>query len=215
MIGLALGIGGCGTARLDGRDAAAGVRKGATSLRGLPERGNTLGDPDAPVTGTLFLRVSDLDAYLYRETLPRVIERFVRPGRMDLQLRTITDDSSGFDDTGEIEGVTRGAQAAGLAGLGLWRFLYAHQASAFNAEEPAATIEALRSLKADVAAVQRDAADPRVAAAIKRADRYARQAAVSAPALVIDPPKGADVRIDLASSPSASSVVRTIARALG
>ena len=59
-------------------------------LRGIPQQGTSLGDPKAPVVLTEF---ADLQCPFCRDyavnVLPELIDRYVRPGRMRLELRLL------------------------------------------------------------------------------------------------------------------------------
>jgi protein-disulfide isomerase len=72
-----------------GDGAVAGVTESREMLDGIPQSGSTLGDPDAPVTLTEF---ADLQCPFCRDyalnVLPQVIQDYVRPGdlKLDLQL---------------------------------------------------------------------------------------------------------------------------------
>lgn len=60
-------------------------------FRGVPQDGVALGDPDAPATLIEFVDLQcPFCAEYAREVLPAVVERYVRPGRVRLELRTLT-----------------------------------------------------------------------------------------------------------------------------
>lgn len=67
-----------------------GVADGRAMLEGIPQDGSSLGDPDAPVVMTEF---ADLQCPFCRDyavqVLPQIIEQYVRPGRMRLELRLL------------------------------------------------------------------------------------------------------------------------------
>lgn len=68
--------------------AVAGVADARAMLRGIPQAGTSLGDPKAPVVLTEF---ADLQCPFCRDyalnVLPQIVERYVRTGRLRLELR--------------------------------------------------------------------------------------------------------------------------------
>jgi protein-disulfide isomerase len=68
--------------------AVAGVAEADAMLRGVPQNGSSLGDPKAPVVLTEF---ADLQCPFCRDytlnVLPQIIERYLRTGRLRLDLR--------------------------------------------------------------------------------------------------------------------------------
>ena len=69
----------------------AGTAKANSLFRGIPQSGPTLGDPGAPVT---MIEYADLQcpfcgAYT-RDTLPTLVKRYVRTGKVRMELRPIT-----------------------------------------------------------------------------------------------------------------------------
>jgi hypothetical protein len=70
--------------------AVAGVTESREMLDGIPQSGSTLGDPEAPVTLTEF---ADLQCPFCRDyalqVLPQVMEDYVRPGDLKLDLRLL------------------------------------------------------------------------------------------------------------------------------
>lgn len=100
-----------------GASGPIGVADTRAMFAGIPQNGTSLGDPAAPAVLTEFI---DLQCPFCREAalqvLPGVIERYVRPGRLRLELRTlrfIGDDS------------VRGAKAAQAAATRdkMWNFV--------------------------------------------------------------------------------------------
>src|SRR4051794_40969124 len=59
-------------------------------FRGIPERAGVLGDPRAPVTITEYVDLQcPICAAASKQTLPWLVERYVRPGGAKLELRTL------------------------------------------------------------------------------------------------------------------------------
>lgn len=83
---IVLTSGGDGDKEGDKPDAA----ETSALLRGIPQQGTSLGDPKAPVVLTEF---ADLQCPFCRDyavnVLPELIDRYVRPGRMRLELRLL------------------------------------------------------------------------------------------------------------------------------
>jgi hypothetical protein len=69
-------------------------REVSTLLAGIPQEGNTLGRPTAPVTLQMF---SDLECLTAKRwvlhLLPAIIQRFVRPGIIKIQYRSLKTDT--------------------------------------------------------------------------------------------------------------------------
>jgi protein-disulfide isomerase len=128
---VAVAIAGCGGGDSPHRAAEKPLR-GAASLDerfgGIRQDSGALGDPDAPFT---LVEFADLQcpycARFDREVLPAVIERFVRPGRLRIELRPVSflgPDSS----TGAAATVAAGFQDR------MWQFadLWYHNQGAEN-----------------------------------------------------------------------------------
>lgn len=136
-------------------EPASGNRPLGQSREPLPERGITLGDPDAPAT---LIEFADLQcpfcAEYALEGLPAVIDRFVRDGRLNLELRLLT-----FIGPDSL----RGARLAGAAALQdrMWQFSEAYFAAQGPENSGYATDEFLRGLARQVPGldVQRAFAD--------------------------------------------------------
>ena len=102
----------------------AGTEAAQRLFRGIPQKLNVLGNPNAPVT---MIEFADLQCPFCREytadALPTIIEQYVRPGKVKLVF-------SGMHFIGpDSEKALRAAYAAGLQGK-LWQYidlLYRHQ----------------------------------------------------------------------------------------
>jgi protein-disulfide isomerase len=85
------------------RAADAAVAAATSVLRGIPQRGNVLGDQNAPVTLQYY---ADLECPVCRQfstggALPAIIQRWVRPGRLKVEylaLETATREPEVFRD---------------------------------------------------------------------------------------------------------------------
>jgi protein-disulfide isomerase len=65
-------------------------RPASATFRGIPERDGVLGDPKAPLTLTEYVDLQcPICAEASERTLPWLIERYVRPGKAKLELRTL------------------------------------------------------------------------------------------------------------------------------
>lgn len=72
-------------------EGVVGVADTTRLFRGIPQEGIALGDPKAPLTMTEFADLQCPFCRDYaREVLPALVERYVRPGRMRLELRLLT-----------------------------------------------------------------------------------------------------------------------------
>jgi hypothetical protein len=180
---------------------------------GVRQSGNTLGDPDAPGRASLYVRLTEPDAHIDRDLLPAIVERYVRTGRLRIQLRTVATDDVAVD--GGAEASARVAQGAGLQRTRMWQFALAFRAVGVGTADRPTLVEALRFAGVrDAGPVLAAARSTRVTSALERVDRRAASTGVEPPELVVA--RGADVgtRIPLASEPSARSVVVRLDRAL-
>jgi protein-disulfide isomerase len=154
---------------------AGGVKEADLSremLDGIPQDGAVLGDPDAPA---VMVEVADLQcpfcAEAGRQALPRIIEDYVRPGRVKLEFVNLA--FLGEDSTR----LARAAQAAGLQDR-LWDvvdLVYRNQGqenSGYATETYIRQVlEAVPGL--DVERALREREDPRVEQALARDQAYA------------------------------------------
>jgi protein-disulfide isomerase len=88
VVVLVLLLGGKDKPNASGGAAVAGVSDTRAMLRGIPQNGTSLGDPKAPLVLTEF---ADLQCPFCGEyatgVLPQIIERYVRTGKLRLELR--------------------------------------------------------------------------------------------------------------------------------
>jgi protein-disulfide isomerase len=83
---IAVSVGGSGGGA-EGRQIAA-AQETARLLRGIPQRGEALGDPKAPLTLVEYAEPQCPFCGLWsRQTLPALVRRYVRPGRVRLVFR--------------------------------------------------------------------------------------------------------------------------------
>jgi protein-disulfide isomerase len=124
---------------------------GSALFRGIPERDGVLGDPGAPLTVTEYLDLQCPScAAAARDTLPRLVRDYVRPGKAKLDARTLH-----FIGP-ESERAARVAAGAARQGR-LWPFVEAFYAAQGRENSGYVTDEFLRSV-ASAAGVDADAA---------------------------------------------------------
>jgi len=114
----------------------------AALVRGLPERGGVLGDPDAPVTVTEYVDLQcPVCAESARTILPGLVQDYVRTGEVKLAARTLH-----FlgPDSVRAARVAAGAERQGR----LWPFLLAFYAAQGPENSGYATDEHLRDIAA-------------------------------------------------------------------
>jgi protein-disulfide isomerase len=167
-----------------GGAAVTGVADSRAMLAGLAQDGTSLGDPDAPVVLTEF---ADPQCPFCREyavqVLPQIIERYVRPGRLRLELRLLR--FLGPDS----DRLARVAAAASTENR-MWQFVgLAYQRQ--GAENSGyATDEFINSLVADAGLGSLDAG-AKADQIIRRGENAARTAGIeSTPSFLIGPTGG-------------------------
>jgi protein-disulfide isomerase len=155
------------------------------ALSGVPQDGITLGRRDAPVTLTVYSDVTTRIDLLDGTTFDRIMRRYVRPGRLRIQLRTVpeTPDPQATESNWQA---ARALQAAGIQDR-LWQ-LYAifdaEYIGSLSDEDLRAMARSVRGL--DAAELLRDARSDRVTQAINRAVGFAQSGKVtSLPAFVL------------------------------
>jgi protein-disulfide isomerase len=122
IVGIAIASGGGSKKAVAPKSAAANatVAEVKTLIDGIPQSGNTLGDPNAPVTLRYF---GDLECPICKEftleVLPTLIPKYVRTGKLRIEyhsLETATDEKEVFNSQQEA------AYAAGKQNLA-WYFI--------------------------------------------------------------------------------------------
>ena len=99
-----------------GEGGLVGVAETRATFADIPQDGTTLGDPRAPMVLTEFVDLQcTFCARAAVQVIPGVIETYVRPGRLRLELRT-----AAFLGSDSVRGA-KAAQAAGRRGL-MWNF---------------------------------------------------------------------------------------------
>ncbi len=147
-------------------------------LAGIPQRGVTLGNPDAPAT---LLEFADLQcpfcAEYATQALPTVVDQYVRTGKLKLQLRLLA--FLGPDSK-------RGADVAAAATLQdrLWQFSEVFYRNQGPENSGYATDQFLRGLARDtpgldVAQGSKDLDSPAATRLLRQADRQAKALGVT------------------------------------
>lgn len=159
-------------------EKVAGVAATKSLLAGIPQKGTVLGDPKAPVTLIEFI---DLQCPFCREhtlnALPGIIDRYVKPGKVKIDLRVLTFIGPDSESSGALaEAAARQDRAWQFADL-----FYRNQGQENTGYADAAFLRRLAratpGLDASKALADRDS--DAVAAALKRADTAAQNAGVS------------------------------------
>lgn len=147
------------------------VSRALAAIEGIPQDGFTLGRSDAPWTLSIISAATGYELDPMISQLPALTERFVRSGRMKLQLRTPT--SGSYSGDGEERAAAGALLAAGLQGR-YWDCLVTFVASYGDGLE-LDDLETLltRSGVADVDRAMVERLSPRVRRALVRADAAA------------------------------------------
>lgn len=178
----AVAIGGVG----DGDSGKGGGTPAATesALRGIPQSGITLGSPDAPVTMVEF---ADLQcpfcAEYHRNVFPELLKRYVRTGKLRLQLRLLRFLGPDSDRLARVA-------AAASAQNRMWQFVGLAYQRQGRENSGYATDDFINTLAADAGLDRVDAG-----AAAERQVRHSEQAARtlgidSTPSFLIGPTGG-------------------------
>jgi protein-disulfide isomerase len=180
VVVLALAIGGCGEGDdrpAEGERALRGEAELAERFGGIPQDGSILGRPDAPYT---LVEFADLQcpfcAQFDRDVLPAVIERFVRPGKLRIELRPVAflgPDSS----TGAAATVAAGEQDRMWQFSDLWYRNQGPENSGYATPQFVGNIARGASLELD--RWQRQSNSPELIAILERNAQAARTARIS------------------------------------
>jgi protein-disulfide isomerase len=170
----------------------------ALVVDGIPERGGVLGDPAAPVTVTEFVDLQcPVCAAAAREVLPQLLDRHVRPGKVKLELRTL---SFLGPESVRAARVAAGAERQGR----LWAFLeafYARQGAENSGYVTDAFLREVAAAAGVDAEAALDAADGEFATdRLERADADAQALGVSGtPTFVVQREDAAPQVVDAGS----------------
>ena len=191
-----------------GEEGALPPVEGADSVQrlygGLDQDGPELGDPEAPVTISIFndLQCTDCADY-HLETVPPLIEALVRQGDAKLEFR---------HRAVGLKVVTAAAVGAAAAGLQDYEWTYAHLVflNQESIEDTGATDQFLERVAQTIPAPEfdyerweTDLEAPEVNEQIESDDLIAADLGLAAPAVVVEGPSGT---IELAESPSVSEI---------
>ncbi len=150
------------------------VRRGLEAIQGIPQDGFTLGRGDAPWTLIIMSAPTSYELDNLITQLPAVVERFVRGGRLRLQMRTPT--GGPYGGTGEERAVAGALLAAGLQGR-YWDALVRFVPTYVGGVGTDDLADLLRqSGVADVDRAMTERSSTRVRAALDRADAAAAEA---------------------------------------
>ncbi|MFP5362996.1 MAG: DsbA family protein [Thermoleophilia bacterium] len=148
----------------------------ASRLDGIPQRGIALGSPDAPVTVVEFADMQcPFCAQFDRDTLPGVIDRYVRTGKVRMELRLLT-----FVGEDSVKAARAAASAAQRNRL--WQFADGFFMQQGTENSGYVTDDFLRSIDPATVGADPAAGDRAIAAAEAEAQRYGIQ---STPSFVV------------------------------
>ena len=177
---------------------------------GIDQDGNALGDPDAPVTISIFNDLQCTDCADYQlETIPPLVEGLVRHGDARLEFR--------HRSLGQKE-TTLAAFAAAAAGVQGYEWQYIHlvfanqdqiRVSGATDEFLARVAESIPAPEFDVEQWQADKDSPEVEAQIESDVQTALDLRLTAaPAAVVEGPSGS---VELEDSPSVDEIEAAVA----
>ncbi len=190
-------LSGCsqGSSPVDARGAE--TQRNLVTVAGLPQDGITLGRLDAPATLTIYASLDDFGSGFFRKDLPPLVSRWVRPGRLRIQLRTTSGPAT---DAPPDPGAARAARIAQASGLQdhLWQFYGALSVRYRGYIDDTLLADALAGVGGvDRKRVEKDSRSARISNAIAKADRLAGEAKVSElPAYVLEMPGRPPTRVD-------------------
>jgi protein-disulfide isomerase len=102
---------------LGGGGSISGVQQVAQRFRGIPQEGSLLGDPNAPATMFEFVDLQcPFCAQYTRDSLPTVIDKYVRTGKINIELRPIS-------ILGPDSSTAAGGAAAAAQRNRIWQFV--------------------------------------------------------------------------------------------
>jgi hypothetical protein len=171
-------LAGCGEVH-PGSDAAQ-VQRGMQAIDGIPQDGFTLGRPQARWTLTVISSATSFELDQMITMLPGLVKTFVRPGRVNIQLRTPS--TGRYGGNGDERTAAGALLAAGLQGR-YWDAVV-RLAPTYPGRLRDTDVATLlrRSGVADVRRAMTERAGPRVRAALARADAVAATATATFPA---------------------------------
>ena len=159
------------------KPAATPAPPASAMFRGIPEHDGVLGDPNAPVTLTEYVDLQcPICAEASKQTLPWLVETYVRTGKAKLDLRALHFIGP---DSEKAARVASGAQAQGR----LWPFVEAFYAAQGPENSGYVTDDFLRSVSK---AAGVDAGKALAAADGEPAQRFLEQANADATRLGVD-----------------------------
>lgn len=168
------GSDGDGGGGLGGGERLTGTVEAVELFEGIPQRGATLGDPDAPVRMVEFVDLQcPFCAQYTRDVLPQLVGRYVRSGRLQIELRPLA-----FIGDDSVAGAKATASAARQNRI--WQFTDIFYRNQGAENSGYVTPEFLRrvaraagvSPRRAVAASQSSAAQPLLTRASAEARRY-------------------------------------------
>lgn len=198
---IVVGTGGSGPNATTTMSTSASVPTTKSLFAGIPQRGDTLGDPSAPATLTVY---EDPQCPFCRQwnvnTLPTVLDTFVRPGRVKLVYHGIV-----VIGPNSVDGLR--AIYAAEAQNKLWTFadaLYMHQGSENSGWiTPAVLRTAAAEAGADGAAILARAKSPAVLTPLKAVAAESTTDKVrGTPTFVLQKPLGPRIQVPAPLDPS-------------